>query len=1265
MDRGVNRGDMVRIFGSLVLFISMATGYGYDPVPGAIPLEFGHYPATDLVCDASDCGEGIQKGDILTPSQAIDYYHRRNKETSGQWNLSELNPVESQMWKDTLGGTSNDVDSLITLDDLDEVQFLSKAAAELIATRLTVMDQENRHYNILIGKTTHNILLRKSLLRKLGYFVPAVKWVKRLKIKFNSTTEMTDFIKDLKINNTADAKRWILSTKANPKSLKEKVELIKAMGYEIPKKLDIDQSLDDFSRRDQKRIDEVLEKNLVGMNKAEIVVQDVVAMEEADYYINLARGHMEQSISQGKRIFDSLILPYALTDIPESINILSWTIGREYNGNIILDYKDSPNFNCSRGDAYWMVRRILKLSEKDWVEIVGDSKLPNAVQMVLIEKLKSRRNHLAHLFNIDTTSFKVNSTISNGDDLVEGNITKPFYEGYGRYFNIDDPETPFAFSDMKAMAWSKGITTGMELLVNAFNTSGFTGTDIGANITKFSEEYLAEQTARSLLTGEEFKTPVKSYAFPMVGGGLILNREIVSGSYMGQDNLIQLVDAIGLSMHVGAFGGLFGVDAKMGKLVPVLNQAGERELVRELTPINLTANARLYYNRVYSHIRPLTSIQKGLKYPFKNVMVPLLKNKYGGFFDGLMNADYEGLTHEQKIEINKKTKEALERNLVDFRAAFESANETYQVPALLEELLDIEKLLNENSDTFISETGPKGVEFMQKLYREINELVTRLNSTFEVIDCDNDNGKVCAVVKQKKKRTIIAKAVTTYKATSERLESLAKTHIYKLQGVQRDQELNEVMELINENIEVGESIMITDSLGGSLTLGGGANLFNVARVNMNVRPDKLIVNRLHLHRFNENEIHVYKTYGNVNGIQYAFQVEKFVPILKVTVRTRKGKAKTDFYKVAIGKTMQQNGRRVVNNERVSKLQGIRHILKKGTVKRLKQVMTPMTITHSFKDNSTKLGIVVARFNWLNVSDMINVKAPSGEGRQIYRHYLGNTRGIDYENYVRDLVDLVIAKAFNADQSITSFNAGNPGFTLFGKAKNRILNLEAFVDEESGALMGQTVQVSNVWNGWQLKKKRALKILEKIKKEYRFRFFEDEVFAQTKKMILYNISANVFVYEPGLKHLLSLTDDQIKKVWTNQQTRDMTNFSGQDALAHSGVERALKFRRKYSEALLQKDYKKMGKYLLKLIRMIDKKLTLQGMEVLVGGKQNLFAIGRIDGFRIGAEDGDEQILSTSFGRIGEGGVSGPVKGIKDFLGMTNQEFTLNWLLGRVL
>jgi hypothetical protein len=167
MDRGVNRGDMVRIFGSLVLFISMATGYGYDPVPGAIPLEFGHYPATDLVCDASDCGEGIQKGDILTPSQAIDYYHRRNKETSGQWNLSELNPVESQMWKDTLGGTSNDVDSLITLDDLDEVQFLSKAAAELIATRLTVMDQENRHYNILIGKTTHNILLRKVFFESL------------------------------------------------------------------------------------------------------------------------------------------------------------------------------------------------------------------------------------------------------------------------------------------------------------------------------------------------------------------------------------------------------------------------------------------------------------------------------------------------------------------------------------------------------------------------------------------------------------------------------------------------------------------------------------------------------------------------------------------------------------------------------------------------------------------------------------------------------------------------------------------------------------------------------------------------------------------------------------------------------------------------------------------------------------------------------------------------------------------------------------------
>jgi hypothetical protein len=1260
-------------------FVISLTAQAYTPVPGAIPLEFGHYPATDLVCDSHECGEGIKLGDVLSPDQAIEYYDRRNTETAGQWSLADLNPQETELWSNKLGGDIQGDDSKLNVSDLDQVQFISKAMARLGTIRLTVQDRNEDHYTLMFGKTIHNMLLRKALLRKLGYFVPATKYVGRIKINYPSVKELTGLIKDLKIVNAGAWERWILSIKAAPVTLQEKVDLINAADFEIPKTLDLTKAITKFTKKEIKKIDKVLAENLIGQKSNEIVMQDVIAMEDDEFYLNLSRGYLEQYVIQGQRKFDSLIIPYALTNVPESINLLNWTVGREYTGNIVLNYPIAHEFDCSRGDAYWMVKRLLKLTEADWEEIVRETKLPRSVQSILLEKLKSRRNHLAHLFKVDITEFPVNPEISSGDDLVAGKLEREFYEGYARRFSIDDPDSPFAFSDMMAMFRSKLlVTTGLEFAVQFINSSGWLGTDLGEKIQNYNNDYLenvlTDDVARSLLEGDLKATPVKSMLFPTAGGNLILNREIVSGSYMGTDNLIQLVDSIGVSAHVGLFGGLVGVDAPIGKVVPFVADDGTRKAVRNVVPINLTANARMFYNRVYSHIRPLTSIQKGLKYPYKNMMVPLLMRKYGKNFDELMNADYQAAKQSKKLEINSDTYETLGAMLETFKKTLKRAKKKFRLEVINEAIAKTKESLKGVEERFKTLTKAdvdaqgnlQGVDDLIELSNIFGELNKKVNAYYQTSGCKKqsdikEEGVVCATWFRGKK---VNKKVTQLQQLAQQMTRLATLHLYKLRGVQRAAEIGEVLRLIGENIEVGESLVISDSIGGALTIGAGASLYNIAKVNVNVKPDKLLMHRLHILRKNENEIHVYKSLGNVNGIQYAVSAQKFVPIMKVTVRTRKGKARTQFFKVAIGNTDIKNGRTVVNQNRFEKLKALRKTFLNGSVRRLREWVKPIELEHKFKDNSLKVGFLVGRYNYLNLSDRINISSEEGHNKELYRQYLGNSRGLDYENYVKDLVDMIVSKASGLDYTISSFNEGNPGFTFMGRAKNKVLSYEAILGE-NGEMISPTVQVSNIWNGWQLKKKGALKVLERIKKHYKFTFFEEEALAQTKKLILYNISANTFVYENGLKHLLSLSDDEIKAIWTKTQTRNMTNFPGDDALKHSGIKRMLKHRVKYSEALLTKDYRKMGKHLLKMIRIIDTKLSLKGFTQLVGGSQNLFAIGRIDGFRIGDENGDREVLSSSFGRMGREGVSGPFKYIRDFLGMSNQEFALNWLLGRVL
>lgn len=1223
----------------------------YNPINGTIPLAFGHMPSTDLICDSDECGEGIQKGDVLTPKEASEYYYRRFKETRCQWTLADLEPTEERgIWKNTLGEKLSEKDDHLDINDLDSVQFVSEGWARLGSYRVTV-NKSNKfgvplQYTVILSKNVHNYLLRKALLRKLGYNIPPVKHVKRIKIQFDSKQRKKDFIKNLSVNNAGSFDRWVLSEK----------------------------------------------------NK-EVVLQDIVVMEDQEFRLNLAKGYISADIFQGKRVYDSLLVPFALTEVPESINMLDWTVGRVYSENVILKYPTAKEFVVSKDDAVWMVRRIMQLTEKDWEEIVEATALPSSVKLLLFEKLKSRRNHLGLLFKVDNINLPVNHIISNHNDLEDGKLTKEFYDGYARRFKIPDPESPLSYSEMMSFFKSKMITTGMELLVNAFNSANFMGTDINDKINGFQEE-LADNIATSITSGESTKTPVSTFVFPTIQGNLILNREIVAGSYLGTDNLIQLVDTIGASVSVGLFGGAVGVYSKTGDWTR--DAAGE--IVRQKLPVDLNANAQVYLNRTYSHVKPITSVQKALKYPYKNMMVPFLKKKYGNYFDSLMNDNYDLLTEVEKKKINnsslayinsstdevleaynklhkdvifdeliqkvKQVKSVISEKSTEYKTTIEADKNEYRdlkgklvteyksvARDLLGEAAGIQVLLNSNYVTYAG-CRKEAIEKIDKYFSIVEKEIKGKDELGREI-VERVDKVICVVNKKGKINKDFQEALNA----TERLIKELSIQSYRLAGKEEENDMEEVMSLLNDNLEVGESLIITDSIGGALSLGAGVNLYNVAKVRLNVRPNKLVVSRLHIYRISETEIHIYKDLGNVNGIEVAMSVEKFVPILKVTVKGTKGSGRTKFYKVNIG-AIDDKYEGTPNIHRVDNLKGLRSVFLTGSVKALDQIRKPYTLVHRFKENNSKLGIIVFRWNWLNTRDDITITSPEGHEKRVYRRIKGQTKGTDFENYTKDLVDLIIGKIFKTNASITSFNEGNPGYTFMGKAKNKISTYEGIYNEE-GKLDKPYAKLTRIWNGWKMKKKKAIKVLKEIKKKYAFDFFEEEVLSQTKELFLYNINVNFYVYNTGLKFMLDLPENRVEKIWTHYQSRDMTNFTGEDVLARSGYFNFISLRKKYQKYLLANDQDRLSKTVIKLVEVVEDNLRMAGIAQIFGGGNNVFAVAKIDGFRVGDENGDKKIMSNSFGRIGTENLDGPIARLKNFIGITTGEFYMSWLLGRVI
>lgn len=551
----------------------MCAGLGFadEPFknyPGSVPLKFERPPASDL----------FYEGKVLLPDDA-----RALLQSGKVVDLSLVNPREdTTLWRNQFPkGTDASLDELGLKSSGEEVEYVSESEVPVGRMSFLVGKRSDlgvmRSYQILIDVKNHNVLARKELLRKIGYRVPAIVRMKNIKIRFKGAFSKKEFVREISRQTFLESDRWVTAGADTDDAV---LELQDALAFEGPN----------------------------------------------DPFYNLARGDMPEALIRGRRLMNSLLIPYALTDAPESMNLFAWVTGRIFNNQLILTYEDSEAFTTSYEDARWILRRILQLTRKDWEEVAAGMDIPYEPQVLMVEKLIHRRNELRKLLNLTSESVEIPTAtnITSGQHLKDGKLTKTdVWAGYARKFAAVDPDSPLSASEMFGFARSKAMSNLISNGIVEFNTRFMPKADLAMGFFDRQLTNAAKQFAHFIKTGEKKAVPFAVWAQPLYNGNMILAREVVTGYYLGAENVIQTADTFGMAFDIGALVAFDALPARLG----------------------MTGQVKASLLRTYTRLKPTNSIKASLKEPIKNIFVP-----------GYLWGESSVFTRMLKLEKGKKEK---------------------------------------------------------------------------------------------------------------------------------------------------------------------------------------------------------------------------------------------------------------------------------------------------------------------------------------------------------------------------------------------------------------------------------------------------------------------------------------------------------------------------------------------------------------------------------------------------------------------------------
>jgi len=1045
---------LVRVF----LFFSIVLINFVYVQAAPIPLAHNGQVASDLT----------YQGRLLLPDQAKKLYDSKKIQ-----NLSLLDPDDTSiLWKNRLPEPYDSVVDTIGIENTDEAyDFLSYSTAPIgcfgFSITKTLPNGTTKTYRIRLDIKNHNILLRRTLLRKLGYNIAPISYAKKITVKFKGDFSKDEFIKQLKRSTFLEEGRWVVSS-----------------------------------------------------TEGKLVLQDAIVFEGAeDSFYNLARGSMSQSVIQNRRLLNALLIPYNLLDVTESVNIFSWYPGKVINDGLLLPFADESEFSTSYEDARWITRRLLKLTRKDFEDVVFSAQYPEEVSHLLIEKIIARRNFLRKILNLEIESkeIPVDTDISFGTNLINGKLKLIDWPGYAAHFAYGDPESPINGEELSHFFKSKAISNVISNLVLQFNANIVPHTDMAWKMYDHQIDVAVHQFADFIRTGQIKKVPFGFWNTPFYNGNLIAAREVITGSYLGTDNLVQLADTFGYSLDAGFYFGADGLPAKMG--------FGNR--------------SRVHINRTYTHVKPIRSIKVALKEPFQNMLVNNLMKNNGRILD-----------------------------------------------------------------------------------------------------------------------------------TALRLDETA------LQTPEGQSQLKETVQKFKEALGVGESIIITTSLGGDTNLNLSYSLTQRLHAQAGLFANKMILSRLHIFRKNENTIQIYRDPAKMLTKGLYIDLSLYVPVLGFNFAKADGDAATHFYSLNIDSDLDKNPDVLQN------LKGLRRVLVEGRTDLLSVLQRPYKISHDFTQKRTDSHFFMWQKTKLESEDVVQIVHPTGASKDFVRYVAGKRSGKNYEDLTINIINSLLREYSEQDLVVASTQGnGDPGETFMGQSVSKLIAIEGELQpgQKTRRLVDPFVNISLKWKNWSIGKIRVEQVLQEISKKFDYDFYDKNVLQGIGKLQLSSIDVNMSIYEDGIRTLALHEDKEIEELFRKsgffpelpertRSIRESAYVRNIEKLRQRNeflIRRIVGYFHDYKVSMVNGDGEKSLELLNKFFNYADQMLTIKQVISLVGGKDNIFVYSSIRGFRVGDEREDDGIYSNSLGEIGSRKSSGPLRDLQQKIGVLDGEFFIYWLVNQIL
>jgi hypothetical protein len=485
----------------------------------------------------------------------------------------------------------------------------------------------------------------------------------------------------------------------------------------------------------------------------------------------------------------------------------------------------------------------------------------------------------------------------------------------------------------------------------------------------------------------------------------------------------------------------------------------------------------------------------------------------------------------------------------------------------------------------------------------------------------------------------------------------------------REAAVEKALTPFKDAMNVGESILVTDTLSTNASVQAGANVYGkLLTVAVGVNAGHILLSRFHVHRKSENTFQVYKDIGNKGTIGVGLSIDTLIPVLTLSFKKTAGHAKVKFFSLDFNKE---------NPDILKNAQALRSAIVHSSTRDMEEAdIRPYVLKHNFKESLPSMNLLFWQWIKQNSSTEIAITNPEGEEKYFHRHYYGLTKGRNYQAYVNAVINHWVGMLFDKGAGLSDATGTNPGYSFKGQAKTKFLTLDQELDSK-GNVIEPFVSLSRVWNGWSIKRTKAEELLEEIRNQYKFQFYNAPVLKDTSKIYLYNISVTLLFYQRGLEHLLNMDDKRIKRIFLEHQMQrslvvnpnideetENEDFEDEKYL-DTGVNRFLRLLRRYKKLDLKGKDDRANKNFLKAISFMEKSVYLTGIVKLVGGEENIYVSSKISGFREGDEDGDRPIVSSSLGEFGSPRILGPVVQMQKTTDMLEGEFFINWMMQRLI